>query len=96
MVTFLMLARPALLRMQGATQTGLPSILGTLREPLQNRGDRRHFVRVRLDETGHVSPTGVQASHMLGSLARAIGLVDVPPRADLQAGHPVRVMLIDG
>lgn len=94
-VTFLLLVRPAVLRLQGATNVHLPSVAGILGEPLSNRGDRRHFVRVRIDEGGGVHATGVQASHMLKSLAAANGLVDVPPRAELAAGAPVKVLLLD-
>ncbi|NBR84683.1 MAG: molybdopterin molybdenumtransferase MoeA [Proteobacteria bacterium] len=91
-VTFLLLVRPALLRWQGAAETGLPAHPGTLAEPLVNRGDRRHFVRVRVDAAGNVHSAGTQASHMLHSLAAANGLVDVPPETTLAAGTNVRVL----
>jgi molybdopterin molybdotransferase len=90
--TVLLLVRPALLRWQGATDTGLPSYRGTLAEPLVNRGDRRHFVRVCVDAEGSVHSAGTQASHMLHSLAAANGLVDVPPETTLAAGMVVRVL----
>jgi molybdopterin molybdotransferase len=76
-VTFLVLVRPAILKMQGATDLSWPAHPGVLAEPLHNRGGRRHFMRVRMDESGRVWSTGPQASHALGSLARANGLVDV-------------------
>lgn len=91
-VTFLLLVRPALLRWQGAAHLGLPAHPGTLAEPLVNRGDRRHFVRVRVDDEGRVHSAGTQASHMLHSLASANGLVDVPPETTLAAGATVRVL----
>jgi len=91
-VTFLLLVRPALLRWQGAAETGLPAHLGTLATPLVNRGERRHFVRVRVDAEGRVHSTGSQASHMLHSLAAANGLVDLPPETTLAAGTMVRVL----
>jgi len=91
-VTFLLLVRPALLRWQGAAETGLPAHLGTLATPLVNRGDRRHFVRVRVDAEGRVHSTGSQASHMLHSLAAANGLLDLPPETTLAAGTMVRVL----
>ena len=94
-VTFLMLVRPALLRWQGASDTVLPSHPGKLAEPLLNRGDRRHFVRVRVDSAGRVHSAGTQASHMLHSLAIANGLVDVPPATTLDSGSIVRVMRTD-
>jgi molybdopterin molybdotransferase len=91
-VTFLLLVRPALLRWQGAAHLGLPAHPGTLAEPLVNRGDRRHFVRVRVDDAGLVHSAGTQASHMLHSLASANGLVDVPPETTWAAGTTVRVL----
>ena len=95
-VTFLLLVRPALLRWQGAGEVALPSHPGTLAEALVNRGDRRHFVRVRVDAEGRVHSAGTQASHMLHSLAAANGLVDVPPATTLAAGAAVSVLRCSG
>jgi len=94
-VTFLLLVRPALLRWQGAECVELPSHPGTLSKPLANPGDRRHFMRVVTDEQGAVRPAAGQASHLLGSLAVANGLVDVPPRTILTAGKVVKVLRIE-
>ena len=90
-VTFLFLVRPAILRMQGASDLSLPSHPALLAEPLHNRGARRHFMRVRVDGSGRVSSAGSQASHALGSLARANGLVEVAPETMLAAGTTVMV-----
>lgn len=94
-VTFLVLVRPALMAMQGARAVHLPASTGTLAEPLSNRGDRRHFMRVHLGEQGDVRSAGTQASHMLSSLALANGLVDVPPDTTLASGTSVRVLRWD-
>ncbi|MBI3875955.1 MAG: molybdopterin molybdotransferase MoeA [Verrucomicrobia bacterium] len=91
-VTFLLLVRPALMRWQGAADVAMPSHPGTLAELLENRGDRRHFVRVTVDASGSVRSSGTQASHILSSLAEANGLVDVPPRSTLASGVMVKVM----
>ncbi len=91
-VTFLLLVRPAVLRWQGAAEVELPRHPGTLREPLPNPAERRHFFRVNVDAYGNVRSAGIQASHILGSLAAANGLVDVPPRSTLPAGAPVQVL----
>ena len=91
LVTFLMLVRPALLRMQGAVELGLPTHPGVLSEPLHNHGGRRHFVRVSVDGAGQVRGAGRQASHALGSLAKSNGLVDMPPETHWPAGQAVRV-----
>jgi molybdopterin molybdotransferase len=95
MITFLLLVRPALLRYQGASDTGLPSIPGKLAEPLQNPGARRHFFRVVMDPHGVVRSAGVQGSHVLSSMAAANGLVDVPPSTTLAAESVVKVLRWD-
>jgi molybdopterin molybdotransferase len=92
LVTFFLLARPALLRLQGARELRPPSSWGTLAEPLGNRGDRRHFVRVMLDADGRVRSAGSQASHILSSMARANGLVDVPSGTTWPEGTLVAVL----
>ena len=85
-VTFLLLVRPALWRLQGATDV-LPE-KGTclLAEELRNPGERREFVRVFVDGEGRARSSGAQASHLLLSLANANALVEVPPRSTLAEG----------
>lgn len=95
MVTFLLLVRPALKRWQGATDVLPPVAHGILAEAFTNHGDRRHFMRVRMDENGTVRSTGGQASHLLSSLALANALAEVPPNTTLAAGTPVRLIRID-
>ena len=92
LVTFLLLVRPALRRWQGAADVSLPAHSGVLAEALANPGPRRHFIRVKVDADGKVFSAGVQASHVLSSLAEANGLVDVPPGTTLMAGTTVRVL----
>lgn len=94
-VTFLLLVRPALMRMQGSINVDLPSHSAVLMEQLSNRSDRRHFMRVCVESNGKVRLSGTQASHMLSSLAGANGLVDVPPGKILEAGATVQVLRID-
>jgi len=93
-VTFLLLVRPALARLQGAADCLLPTRPGVLAEPLHNRGDRAHFLRVRY-EAGQVRLAGAQGSHLLSSLANANGLVEVPPQTSLPAGAAVSVITWD-
>jgi len=92
LVTCFLLATPALFRLQGAKEISLPSHPGRLSEPLANRGERRHFVRVIVDTAGNVRSSGVQASHILGALAQANGLVDVPPQTTFAADATVQVL----
>ena len=91
-VTFLLLVRPAVLKLQGALSTTLQSHPGTLAEDFKNTGDRRHFVRVRVDDGGKVHGSGLQASHALSSLGRANALLDMPAGAEWQAGKAVTVL----
>jgi molybdopterin molybdotransferase len=92
LVTFLLLVRPALLRWQGATEVSLPAHPGVLAEPLANHGERRHFMRVKVDSSGKVWSTGIQASHVLSSVATANGLLDVPANTTFAAGTAVTVL----
>jgi molybdopterin molybdotransferase len=91
-VTFLLLVRPAILKMHGATSYGHAMIEGELAESIVNRGDRRHFVRVRF-ENGKIYPAGGQKSHMIGSLSQANALLDVPPGAELRPASHAKVIL---
>jgi molybdopterin molybdotransferase len=95
LVTFLILVRPAILRWQGAANIGLPSQSAVLAEPLENSGERRHYMRVRISIDGKCHSAGTQASHILSSLAAANGLVDIPPRTVLAAGTSVEVLRWD-
>ncbi len=89
LVTFVLLVRPALLRWQGAREVAPVRYRVLAGEGLENRGDRRHFIRARLDESGRAWPTGGQASHLLGSLAAADGLLDVSAGRSFAAGDPL-------
>jgi molybdopterin molybdotransferase len=94
-VTFLLLARPAIRRWQGATDVSLRKISGTLAEAFNNPGNRRHFVRVRVDGSGRIHSAGIQASHMLSSLAEANGLLDLAPQAQLSPNDTTQVLVWD-
>jgi molybdopterin molybdotransferase len=93
LVTFMVLARPALLRMQGARDVFGSTLAAVLAEPLANPKDRRHFMRVALDADGYARSAGTQSSHMVSSLSKSAGVVDVPPQTTLPAGAVVRLML---
>jgi molybdopterin molybdotransferase len=91
-VTFLLLVRPALLRMQGALEHHLPIRSAQLASTITNDGERRHFVRVKVDPDGLVRPSGPQASHRMFTLATANGLIDVPPHTTLREGERVAAL----
>jgi molybdopterin molybdotransferase len=80
MVTFVLLAAPALRAMQGETPPGeRPTAL--LDDAYEKPAGRAHAVRCRLDarEDGwHARPTGPQGSHVLTSMLGADALAIVP------------------
>lgn len=94
-VTFLLLVRPALVRMQGGVCLGLPSTRGILGEAMFNRGGRRHFARIVLEDDGSVRSAGLQASHALSGLARANGLMEIPPETSWEPGRKVNVLRVE-
>jgi molybdopterin molybdotransferase len=91
-VTAAMLVWPVILRLQGARDLELPTQFAVADDVFVNKTDRRHLMRVRVDGNGHVSLAGLQASHALGSLAAANGLVDVPAGGMIERGVTVRVL----
>ncbi len=95
-VTTILLVLPALRKLLGAADTSTPQSLGKLAAPLSNPEERRHFLRVRCAPDGTVESAGPQASHLLGSLAAADGLVDVPPRTQWPIGTIVPVLRWQG
>lgn len=97
MVTFLLFARPALAKLQGADPTQT-RIRASLTEPIPRNPGRDEAVRVRLadTETGRqATPTGPQGSHQLTSMRGADGLALVRQGdGEVRPGEPVTVELI--
>jgi molybdopterin molybdotransferase len=92
LVTFFILARPALMRLQGARDVFPRTFPATLSEPLANEDERRLFARVALDARGAARLAGSQSSHILSALARSSGLVEIPPKTTFPAGAIVPFM----
>ena len=88
-VTFLLLVRPVILRLQGATR------LAPRRYPLRAdfawpRPDkRREFLRVRMGEGGGLELFPNQSSGVLSSAVWGDGLVDNPPSTAIAPGDAV-------
>jgi molybdopterin molybdotransferase len=95
LVTFSLLVWPALLRMQKAKSVTPPMHMVKLAQTLVNHGDRRHFMRVFIDDKGEAHSAGVQAAHGLSAAAKAHGLIDVPAGATIEAGTIVQVLRWD-
>jgi molybdopterin molybdotransferase len=93
-VTFLILARPALLRMMGAIDLSLPRSNARLTHEVIGDETRPHYFRGELAD-GAFTVIGRQESHAIFGLARANALLRVRPEARLSAGSEVEVLLID-
>lgn len=93
MVTYLLFARPALARLQGAEPPAPARV--ALGEPLTAHAHRDECVRVRLED-GRAYTTGPQGSHILRSMALADGLVVVPRGAGrvLAPGTEVELLAV--
>lgn len=100
MISFELLARPALRKMMGHTSNLLrPTIHAIADAPLRRKPDgKTHFMRVFghffTDGRLHVRDTGPQGSHQLAATAAANGLAIVPDGAGVDAGGSVDVILL--
>ncbi|MFM2113221.1 MAG: hypothetical protein RL643_179 [Actinomycetota bacterium] len=100
MISFELLARPALRKMMGHTSNLLrPTIHAIADAQLRRKPDgKTHFMRVfghfGTDGRLHVRDTGPQGSHQLAATAAANGLAIVPDGAGVDAGGSVDVMLL--
>ena len=101
MVSFILFARPALLKMQGQRALRKPEVEAVLLEDAYAYPDRRRYLRAIVEqEEGRrytARLTGPQGSGILSSMVRANGLAIIPesvyPAA--RAGTTVRVMMLD-
>lgn len=100
MVSYELLARPALRRMAGhrPDRWHRPAVHAVADEPLRRHPDgKTHFVRVvgERDERGvlRVRSAGAQGSHNLAAMARAHGLAVLHDGDGLTIGADVRVLL---
>jgi molybdopterin molybdotransferase len=99
MVSFELLARPALRRMAGHAGTMRPEIPAIAAEPFARRPDGKvHFVRVVAERDGdgvlQVRSAGGQGSHHLTAMARADALLPLVDGEGVRAGEAVRVLLL--
>jgi molybdopterin molybdotransferase len=93
-VTFLILVRPALLKMMGAKDLDLPQSLARVGHEIAGDDLRPHYVRGRLQADRFVT-IGRQESHALYGLTLANALLRVQPGQKIAAGSDVTVRLID-
>ena len=96
MVSFELLARPALRRMMGHTQLHRPRVQATATAPLQRHPDGKiHFARVVWSYRQgryEVRSAGGQGSHQLSALAAANGLAVLPDGHGAAVGEVVELI----
>jgi molybdopterin molybdotransferase len=97
LVSFELLARPALRRMMGHPHPHRPRVHGVSDEGLTRRPDGKvHLVRVRAtygeDGRYHVTSSGGQGSHQLSAMAAADALVVLDDGEGVPAGGPVTLI----
>jgi molybdopterin molybdotransferase len=93
-VTFLQFVRPAILKMNGATDFTLPQVPAKLAVELANDGDRAHYVRGKLEQ-GKFTPVGRQESHALFGLSQSNALLRLAVGQSLKADEIVDVQIWD-
>ncbi len=89
-VTFLLLVRPFLLKLQGAMCIEPPATVLRANFDWPRADRRREFLRVRRDAQGGVELFANQSSGVLTSAVWADGLVDNPAERTIAKGDPVR------
>jgi molybdopterin molybdotransferase len=88
-VTFLLLVRPFLLRLQGVETTALKTTTLPAHFTLNKADKRREFLRVRRNAAGGLDLFPNQSSGVLTSAVWADGLVDNPAGNTIAPGDPV-------
>lgn len=101
LVSFELLARPALRRIMGHRPPwGRPLVAAVAEGPLRRRPDGKiHYQRVQAtfgdDGYVHVTSVGAQGSHQLAATAMANALAVVPDGDGVAEGSRVQVLLLD-
>ncbi|MFZ4480664.1 MAG: gephyrin-like molybdotransferase Glp [Rhodoferax sp.] len=88
-VTFLLLVRPFLLTLQGASQIAAPTLAMPAHFTWARPDRRREFLRARRNAAGGLDLFGNQSSGVLTSAVWADGLVDNPPGQAIGYGDSV-------
>lgn len=99
MVSFELMARPALRRMMGHTQLARPSVVAIADHELRRHPDGKvHFMRVNGqfvdDGRFHITPVNAQGSHQLAATASADAMAVVPDGNGVEVGGEVAVLLL--
>ncbi len=91
-VTFSLFVAPVIAKLRGQetepSSVGLGTLSGLADEPMENKGDRPHYLRGIL-ENGRVRLSGTQQSHAIYGLSRANCLVRLDAGQIVAPGDPV-------
>ena len=101
LVSFELLARPALRRMMGHREVARPSAVAVADQELRRHTDGKiHLMRVTVvsgdDGRLHVRPVGAQGSHQLAATALADAMALVPDGDGIPEGADVAVLMLHG
>jgi molybdopterin molybdotransferase len=78
-ISFENFVRPVIRRMRGLPDLFRPRVSAVCSEQLRSPAGKRQFARARFLSNGMVAPTGTgQGSHVMGGLAIADGLIEIP------------------
>jgi molybdopterin molybdotransferase len=98
LVCFYLYARPALLKMSGRQEFGLPRVSARCGSDIKIAKGLTEFVRVKLERRDHeyfAIPTGGQGSGILSSVARADGLLIGPAEVNqMRMGDQAEVLVL--
>ncbi|MEH6591290.1 MAG: gephyrin-like molybdotransferase Glp [Halioglobus sp.] len=97
-VTFCILVRPYLLKLQGAGDTDLPRFKVRAAFTRSKPGTRQEYLRVMLNNEGEdvlATAYSNQSSGVLSSVSRANALAVIPAGATVQPGDPVEVIPLE-
>jgi molybdopterin molybdotransferase len=100
LVSFETFARPAILTMLGKTKFARPYVMAILQDRAENDAGRRNFIRVHVTRSADgeyiARTTGEQGSGILTSVARANGLLEMPPETrEHKPGERVKITMLD-
>jgi len=99
LVSFELIARPALRRMAGHAQADRPAVQAVAVDGLPRRPDGKvHYMRVfasfESDGRVHVQSVGAQGSHQLAATSMANAIAEVPDGDGIEPGGAVRTLLL--
>jgi molybdopterin molybdotransferase len=99
-VTFLLLVRPALLRLQGAGHTRIPTFPVRAGFSVSSPGTRQEYLRVRLQSSAGEMPLAEpftdQGSSLMSSISWADGLLVVPAGTVVEPGQVLEYLPFHG